>query len=153
MRDFTIDGTSVRVPGCCEAFDLAPLIGGSAKRGQDRLLPGTAGVIANPRRKTVTKVNLELKVFGDRDFAGVAHADYDEGLALNMAHLQANVADPPTIGDTRTGVLTWGSLSIPSKPLVCDDDMSPETSKGGRMILATLRLSFPEGTFDLSGLA
>lgn len=152
--DFAIDGVSMRVPGCCEAFDLAPLLAGSAIRGKDRLAPGTAGVIANPRRKTVTKVNIELKLFGTNSFAGVAHADYEEGLARNFAHLQANVTEPIDTGDgTRTAALTWGSLAIPTVRAHVDDNLSPSTVRGGRIIEATLRLSFPDGLFDLTGLA
>lgn len=149
-KNLTIGGIPLRVTGCIQAVDLAPLIGGSAVRGRNTLIPGTAGVIAQPRRITETKVNIDLKVFGYKTFAGASHPNVEDGVGINFGYLVANVVTPPTPPTaTRTAALTWGSLTIATKPVQVDADLSPRFVDGPNMITATLRLTFPEGLFVL----
>lgn len=147
-----IGSVTLDVDGCCKVRDLAPLVSGSDVRGSDRLVPGSAGVIANPRRETVTVVNLQLMLFGAKDFAGVAHPDVRTGLLLNAAYLQENVSRPTGVGDgTRTATLTWQGLAAVVKPVHVLGDLSL-AGDGPNMMRGILRLSFPEGLFDLSSL-
>ena len=64
---------------------LVPLWVQTEQRGQDRVLPGAAGVIAYRRRETVTRHDLRILVVGDVDSAGAPVADHAEGLAANLA--------------------------------------------------------------------
>ncbi len=147
-----IDGVSLNKRLCCQVVDLSELLSGSDERGSDRLVPGTAGVIAYPRRETVTVVNLPIAIFGHYDFAGVAHPDTRTGLALNAAYLQANVTGSSGVGDgTRTATLHWQSLGTVSKPVHVYKKLDL-AADGPSKMRGILRLSFPEGLFDLSSL-
>lgn len=85
--------------------DLTSLYDEADVRGDDILIPHSAGVLAQPRRRTVTKKALPIVVFGDYDLDGVAHTDPREGLAINTAYLMTNVVAPPGTGDgTRDAV-------------------------------------------------
>lgn len=86
--------------------DLTPLWEGAEVRGDDRLLPGVAGVKKYRRRATVTRKALPMLVFGQFDQDGNAYADPRAGLWTNIAYLRTNVVDPTNIGDgTREAVL------------------------------------------------
>lgn len=144
-----IDGVSLNVLGFCLAPDLTPLLAGSAQRGEDRLVPGSAGVIANPRRITVTVVNLELLIFGDNTEAGVAHPDARTGIYRNLKYLKDNVTDPTGTGDgTRTATLTWQGEAPVTKPVHVLGSLDTADART-TMVRGVLRLSFPEGLFDL----
>lgn len=71
-------------------------------RGEDLIIPGAAGVVANPRRKTVTKRSLAIAVFGSEDWEGDPYSDERVGLEANWFHL-STVWSPG--GDERPVVL------------------------------------------------
>lgn len=79
--------------------NLFELWQGPETRGQDRILPGAAGVRPYRRRATVTRRSLQLSIFGDVDWEGNANADWRVGLQENIDHLRANVTDPIVTGD------------------------------------------------------
>lgn len=144
-----IDGVSLNVPGFCIVADLSPLLAGSAQRGEDRRVPGSAGVIANQRRIDITVVNLPLMIFGDNTEAGVAHPDIRTGIYRNLKYLQANVTNPTGTGDgTRTATLTWQSETPVTKPVHVLGSIDTADART-TMVRGVLRLSFPEGLFDL----
>lgn len=76
------------------------------KRGEDRLVPSAAGVIAYPRRINAYRMDLRFLVTGDVDDTGAATADSRVGLEENLAYLYTNVWAPPGSGVTRAATLT-----------------------------------------------
>lgn len=79
-------------------------------RGEDRLVPGAAGVIPYPRRLTVYQPHLNIAVCGDVDENGDPVADTAEGVEANLAYLMTNVfAQPSNTDGTRSAVLTMPS--------------------------------------------
>lgn len=145
-----IDGIALNVEGCCKVRDLGPILNGSEHRGSDRLVPGSAGVIANPRRIDVTVVNLPLMLFGRRSFTGTLHPDQRTGLALNVAYIQKNITKPITTGTgTRTATLHWEAQPTLSKPVHVLGGLDL-AGDGPPMLRGVLRLSFPEGVFNLA---
>jgi hypothetical protein len=68
-------------------------------RGQDRILPGAAGVRPYRRRATVTRRTLNLSIWGDVDWDGVAYDDWRVGLMLNIDHLRTGIVDATVTGD------------------------------------------------------
>ena len=151
----SIDGTLMH----CPAWDL-PDIGelwlGPAVRGEDRVIAGRTGVLAYPRRGTVTTRSLRMIVSGVVDRNGDPWSDLGDitdecqrhqiGLQRNIAYLRANVTDPTNVGDgTRTAVLT---LPDPAEDPVTAPvhvlGMTPG-AKLGPVQRFTLELSFPLG--------
>lgn len=148
----TIDTLTLPVDGCCKIRDSGPLLSASAQRGRDRLVPGTRGVIANPRRETVTDLSLDLVIEGRFDFDAIPHVDTREGLAWNVAWLRKFAADPTNTGDgTRVATLDWEGVTPPPKP-VHVEGFEVLRSDGPFVLRGLLFLSFPEGLFDLASL-
>lgn len=82
------------------------------QRGNDRILPGAAGVIPYRRRMTATRHDLTIFIIGDVDRLGAAYGNATTGLATNVAYLDANVITPTGSGDgTRAATLTRPGLS------------------------------------------
>lgn len=82
-------------------------------RGDDRKLPGAVGVIAYPRRMTVTRHDLRLLVCGDvNGTTGTPYTDPAEGLAENLELIRAGILVPvvSTTG-TRAATLTVPGMS------------------------------------------
>lgn len=72
---------------------------GLSTRGQDRVIPGAAGVLPYPRRPTITPRTIELVIFGDVNWEGTPQTDTRAGLWANVDHLRTNVTDPLVVGD------------------------------------------------------
>lgn len=143
-----IDTVKLGVEGCCTIEDLGPVLGGSAHIGGDRLIPGGTPV-AKARQLTVTEVSLRLLIFGDNDFAGSAHSDAYTGLYENLQTLHSDVLTIPSGDGTRTATLHWDSQTELEKPC----HVLPPLDlvwQGTSFFRAILRLSFPEGLFDLT---
>ena len=122
-------------------------------RGEDRLLPSVTGVIAYPRRVTVTKMDLRLMVVGDVDGqTGAAATDAIETLAANMEYLRANVV-APVVSSTGTRAAT---LEIPGQSnrtanihvlkMVTQSYMLAPGCQGA-ITINTLQISIPSGRF------
>lgn len=73
------------------AGGLLPLFYKMNKRGDDRIIPGAAGVVAYPRRATSTTHGLRLAVTGDVDANGDIPANSANQLAANLAYIFDNV--------------------------------------------------------------
>ena len=99
-----IDGVPMSTTGWAHE-NLYELWSGPSTRGQDRTLPGAAGVRAYRRRATATRRQVQLVVWGDWDWNGARQDDPREGLKANIEHLRTNVTDP-TIENPGTRVAT-----------------------------------------------
>lgn len=154
-RTLTIGSVNLRVAGCCRIIDLAPLFSSSDQRGENSVVPESDGTVANPPREDETDINLRMRLFGERNFSGVAHSDKFTGLAKNAAYLHANLLFPTNSGGgTRTATLTWEALTIPTKPVQVLGAVDWKTQNDAADVwVGILRLRFPEGLFDLSSLA
>jgi hypothetical protein len=120
------------------------------RRGEDREIPGAAGVIAYPRIVTVTPYVLRAIIIGDVNSSGVANADDRVGLQSNLATWKTLI-DTSSSGDgTVTASLTrfTGSpLTAPVHVLGLDPleiSYSPD-GKSGSWFVGELRLSIPSG--------
>lgn len=119
----TVDGnlTLNGVPMKTRAWtcpDLTPLWLPPAVRGSDRLFPGSNGVRALPRRKTVTQYALDFRIAGIANVDGeVVDGDGNgleefQQLEYNLSYLRTNVLDTrttPNADGTVPGVLTMPS--------------------------------------------
>lgn len=109
-------------------------------RGEDRIVPGSAGTTAYARVRHAVEHELELKIFGDVDSDGLAHATIDAGLTANIDEIKS-VAD----GTVRSVVWTLGDGTTRS----ADCQLGPLSvgERSGLFQYATLRLNVPAGQF------
>lgn len=85
----TIDGQSFDIDGAWEHDkSIGRLLGALRSRGHSRLVPGSAGVLANPIRPTEVIVDLVLEVYGEKNNLGAAHADVFAGVTDNLIFLR-----------------------------------------------------------------
>lgn len=94
--------TIASVPLSTPAWELENLFElwqGPDTRGQDRILPGAAGVRPYRRRATVSRRSLQLAIFGDLNWEGTPYSDWRIGLQTNIDYLRTNVTDPNVTGD------------------------------------------------------
>lgn len=105
----TINAISLNCPAW-DITDLTSLWAEVAQRGEDRRIPGVAGVIAYRRRNDVTEHSLAMVISGDVDSTGAPYANPWVGLETNIAALRTNVVDPTNLTDgTRPAILTMPS--------------------------------------------
>ena len=128
--------------------DLTPLMEEAEQRGTDRIIPGTPGVVAYPRLRTVTRKLLPMMVNGIYDHLGAAYSDPKVGLETNIAYLNTNVVAPPGTSDgTRSA--TWhlpdGSTTRTASVHVLSLTLGVKESAKWRS--AVLELSIPAGRF------
>lgn len=69
------------------------------QRGEDRILPGAGGVIANRRRVTVTRLTVRLVVVGEILHTGSIPADAKIGLMTNLKYIYDNIVVPTGLTD------------------------------------------------------
>lgn len=132
------------------AGGLLPMWFQTEQRGQDRLLPGAAGVIAYKRRETVTRHDLRILVVGDVDQAGAAVVNAAEGLAANLAYLESNVVQPTNLTDgTRAATLTVPGLAQRSANIHVLGLVTQtyRLNSTGSLFIGTLQISIPSGRF------
>lgn len=136
--------------------DLSMLWIGADQRGADRLIPGSNGVRAQRRRRTITEYDLPMIIVGSVDKNGVIYADPWDGFQRNIDELKTTWTDPTGTGDgTRSATLTLPSgatrtASIHVSPLEADPPVSGrdvETGLPEVTALATLPISIPDGEF------
>lgn len=133
---------------------LLDLIVVADQRGQDRVIPGSAGVLAFRRRLTVTQHDLRLLVCGDVDENGSAHANFSSGLAHNLDYIYNNVVTP-VVSSTGTRA---ASLSIPGlgtktanihvTGMRRREYHISKPAKGPAVWEGTLTISIPSGRFS-----
>lgn len=93
----TLAGVPLQTPAWTHE-NLWELWSGPAVRGGDVIIPGAQGARGYPRVVDARKVTIELVIFGDVDWQGVAQTDPRAGLWRNVQHLRT-VTDPPGTGD------------------------------------------------------
>lgn len=144
--DLTIDDVPMRCPAWA-ILDLTPLWMPAALRGANRIVPGAAGVIANPRRKTETRHDLVLVIAGGVDMNGDPYPERWDGLYTNLAYLKTNVFDPPTgVGVvSRTAELTLPDTSTLTAEVQVDE-LQP-VNKVNAIHVYTIGLTIPMGEF------
>lgn len=76
-----------------EVTNIQALMSGPGIRGENRVIPGAAGIRPLRHRPTEKTVTLELVVFGNRDPAGVDHPDPETGLWANWLTLRNQFND------------------------------------------------------------
>jgi hypothetical protein len=143
-----IDGINFNLAGFVLAPDLSPLLGHSAQRGGDRPIPGQPGGDPKRREIDITVVNIGLIIQGEITSAGVAHPDIRTGLYRNLKALQALSTPPATVAGTRTATLVWHAETPAPKAVHVLGDLQT-AADGWDQIRAVMRLSFPDGLFEL----
>lgn len=145
VENLTISGISLTTPAWW-CGDLAPLADGPDMRGEDVLLPGVAGVVALPRRITVSKRSVHMFITGDYDRFGVAQSNPRIGLQVNCQYLIDNLLLPPGGNGTRLAVLTManGTTRSANVHVLSPLELSAAGHRGRRGVLT---LSIPGGYF------
>jgi len=153
----TIDGFSMNRPAFAIVGDERGE-GGYVKlwadfdvRGEDRTLPSVTGVIAYPRRMTVTRVDFRLLVVGDVDQAGAPTADSVVGLQDNIEYIRASIVAPVvTPTGTRAAILTMPSGATRSAAIhvLGVVTQSYGIAECGSIWIGTLQVSIPGGRFS-----
>jgi hypothetical protein len=146
--DLTIGGVAMNCAGWKLLGDsLARLWMPADQRGDDRLIPGAAGVLAQRRRNTVTTVSLEMLISGLADRTGTAATGtYVAQLYQNIVYLRDNVVAPTGATDgTRSAVLTVPGGSTLTEPVHVVGLKLGDGSTDGRWQKAVLELSIPSG--------
>lgn len=150
----TIDGVLLNTPAW-DITDLTTLWVETTVRGNDRLLPGVAGVIPYRRRLDVMSYSLPMLVSGDVNEDGDDYPDAWVGLETNLQTLYDDVVQPTNVGDgTRPAVLTMPSgLERCADVHVLGLRVSSAVGAGTRQALvrAVLQLSIPAGRFAACG--
>lgn len=143
--DLTIGGVAMNGPAW-KVLNLYELWQPANVRGSDRIIPGTTGVIAYPRRATVTVRSLQMLISGTHDRTGSAAADRYEGLQVNVDYLIANVVAPTGAGDgTRSAVLTMPDGTTRTEPVHVLGLELGDLSLDGSWAKAVIELSIPTG--------
>lgn len=123
----------------------------SDRRGEDRVLPTATGVVAYPKRRTVTPYSLRLIVIGDVNSSGVANADDRVGLQTNLAAIKAviDTASTGTAGTVTATLTRFTGASLTGAVHVLKLEQQryglSESGKEGSWYEGTLQLSIPAG--------
>lgn len=139
----SIAGIALATPAFCHT-DLSDLLRPADQRGGDRVIPH-GGVVAKPRRRTVSKRSLPMYINGRLDQNGAAISDYRTGVDTHIAYLLANLVEPITTGTgTRSATLTLATGAFTTNVHVEALDIG---DRDGAIVFATLQLSIPTGQF------
>lgn len=143
--DLTIDGFPLRCPAWA-VYDLTGLWLPAALRGRNRIVPGAAGTIINPKRVTITRHSLVLGVTGGYDQTGAVNPDPWVGLEENLDAIIAAVFDPPVLPDvSRTATLTKPSGTVLTAEVQCFDLQEARGVEAVRVY--TFEMELPMGEF------
>ena len=143
--DLTINGVPMMCPAW-KVLNLLELWQPADQRGNDRLIPGSAGVLAQQRRDTVTRRSLQLLIVGDVNRNGTAQTDKFEGLQANVDDLRINVAAPTAIGDgTVSAVLTMPDGTTRTEPVHVVGFEFGNFRADAAWLRAVLTISIPSG--------
>jgi hypothetical protein len=143
----SVAGVALATPAF-KGTDLSDLLRPADQRGSDRVIPH-GGVIAKPRRRTVSKRSLPLVIDGSRDSDGLVIANYRLGVATHVAFLTTNLVDPiPTGTGTRSATLVLASGSYTRDVHVEGLELG---DRDGPILFAVLQLSIPAPTPTTGG--
>jgi hypothetical protein len=147
--NLTIDGVAMNCPAW-QVLNLHVLTQPAEQRGNDRLIPGSAGVLAYPRRNTVTRHSLQMLISGTHDRNGSANANSFQQLFTNIDYLNFNVVFPPGTADgTRTAVFSRSGQAVDlTEPIHVLGLELGQVREDAQWIKAVLTISIPSGRFD-----
>lgn len=127
--------------------DLSPLLDSASVRGQDRLLPGAAGVRPLLRRRTVTRLTFPVVIFGDVDQDGATIADPRMGMVTNKEYLETNLGIGLTVDDGTVPAI-WHRRNATTKTAdVHVLGFHGSRTLGEFTLRTTLDISIPAGRF------
>lgn len=113
------------------------------KRGSNVVIPHRDGSKDRPRRKTYSRRLVKVTIFGFFDMDDVASTAVRDTLEANIDYFQANVVDPPAVGNTRTAVLHKPSGATRTGLLIVEDwDMA---ELGPTSVTGVLDLGLKDG--------
>ncbi len=87
----TINSVVLATAGAWELIDPTPLLGEGDARGSNRVVPGSHGVSFRTKKRGAWRDVLQLDVWGEKNYAGVAHANYRVGMRDNIEYLRTNL--------------------------------------------------------------
>ena len=146
--DLTIGGVAMNGPAW-KVLNLHVLQQPADQRGDDRLIPGSAGVVAYQRRATVTRHSLQMLISGTHDRLGAANADTLGQLSSNIDYLEFYVVRPTGATDgTRSAVLTMPGGTTRTEPILVIGMQFGDLSLDGSWMRAVLEISIPSGRFS-----
>lgn len=125
------------VPPLCTVLNLEELLSEADQRGSDRVIPGSAGVLPQVRRRTVTRHVLQLVIRG---------TSYT-GTQTNLMTLRALAAPTGTGDGTRACTITMPDATTLTANVHVGPLTVGKSSRVGRNLLATLDISIPAGRF------
>ena len=141
----TIAGISLTTTWC-RVENLIDLWLPADQRGQDRVIPGSAGVLALQRRDTVTRRSLRLTVAGDVTYAGATSGDAFERLQINLDYLRAQIVAPTGSGNgTRSAVLTMPDGTSRTEDVHVTGMELSDYAEDARWARVVIELSIPSG--------
>jgi hypothetical protein len=130
-----------------ELTNIHVLLAPPPTRGSNVVIPGANGTKPRRRRITERSVSLELYLFGTSDAEGVAHADPNLGLLINIATLQALVlTPPPTASSTITATVHWQGASATGDVQVVGMEIGEKVNPV--TVTATIDLIIPQGALQ-----
>lgn len=141
----TIAGVPMSTPGW-RIQNLPDLVRGPDFRGDDVLVPLLAGRRPKRRRADVTKLTIQMEIWGDFDREGNAYTNAIVGAITNVNYLRANCFDPVDTGDgTRACKIVLPDATDLDAPAHCGPLIVNMISPG--RYRATADLSLPGGSF------
>lgn len=142
------------VPLSTKAFwleDMTPLYDAAALRGDDRVIPFSAGQLALPRIGDVIRVQLGLYVSGYFDTSDAASSNPRMTLKSNLDYLYSNVFAPNLSSPyTRSIVLHLndGSTTKTSTCIVIPPFAPQRVTQRGIVVKGVLDIKIPSGVFS-----
>lgn len=127
-------------------INMSTLFEGPDVRGSNRVLPGTAGEKAFPKRVGATVKVLQMVVYGGRKWDNTVYSDRHVGLETNLLYLADNLAVPPAApAGTRASTLHLADGSTRTANIQVIKFRIG--SGGGLDTLATLDINIPTGRY------
>jgi hypothetical protein len=147
--NLTIDGVQMNC-AAWQVLNLHVLLQPADQRGEDRLIPGSAGVLPLKRRETVTRHGLQMLISGTHDINGSANANTVQQLFTNIEYLNNYVVAPTGTGNgTRTAVFSRSGQAVNlTEPIHVTGLELGQVREDGQWIRAVLNISIPSGRFN-----
>lgn len=143
-----VNGTALSTPAYWITNLTAAMLSDSEVRGEDRLLPGTTGVRARKRRRTVTVKQFEMVIKGDVDNNGATNANPHTGLVTNTEFLKSNLGLAASSTDgTVTAIWHRPDTTTKTAAVHVVRFEVGELNKRATSLTAVLELSIPAGVF------
>lgn len=139
----TINSISMSTPGW-KVLDLSPLWGPPDLRGQNVVIPGTAGRHVRPRRVDETVYQLPMVIYHGFNVSGTPYADPSNGLQTNVEYLYAQLVSA-SLTSTVSATLVWPSSTSKTAAVQCQLQLSDHY--GNSATRAVLYLTVPAGRF------